>query len=67
MMSEVETIKFSDQFSEWGEIHIHVWEDGEEWYSCRSGTNRGIYAESDDLGPFITRQKAIDEQLLAIG
>ena len=41
---------------------LHIWQDDNKWYSCRSSTINGIYSESDDLGPFDSRQEAINEQ-----
>jgi hypothetical protein len=58
----METINISHITSEQGEVNFHIWQDDEGWWSCRSGEYRGITSESDDLGPFNTRQEALDAQ-----
>lgn len=41
------------------EHEINTWQDADEkWFSCVSGTYRGIYSESDDFGPFETESEA---------
>lgn len=61
-MSEVETIKINDIWHKNGSTEFHLWQDDDGWYSCRSGEYRGLYSESDDLGPFDTRQEALEAQ-----
>lgn len=49
--------------SEVGEVDIHTWQDEEgKWWSCRTGEYRGLYSESDDVGPFDTEGEAIEAQ-----
>lgn len=55
----VETIKHNDE-------EIHLWQGEEGWYSCRSGYTNGLYSESEDLGPYPTREEALEEQLIDI-
>jgi hypothetical protein len=57
-----ETINKFDITSQYGLVDFHAWQDDEGWWSCRTGEYRGISSESDDLGPFATRQEALDEQ-----
>jgi hypothetical protein len=40
------------------EREIHTWKADGKWYSCYSGTYRGIYSESDNFGPFETEGEA---------
>ena len=48
---------------EYGKVDFHVWQDDNgKWWSCRTGEFRGIASESDDLGPFDSRQEALDAQ-----
>ena len=40
------------------EHDITTWQDSDGWWSCVSGTYRGIYSESDDFGPFAAENEA---------
>jgi hypothetical protein len=63
MNSNVETIQIRDEFAPAGSVDFHLWQDeAGKWYSCRSGTYRGLYSESDDLGPYGSRQEALEAQ-----
>lgn len=59
----METINIHSITSEFGKVDFHLWQDGEgDWYSCRSGEFNDVMSESEDLGPFDTRQEALDAQ-----
>lgn len=62
MSKQVETINKYPMTSQYGKVDFHVWQEKDGWYSCRSGEYRGIASESDDLGPFDTREAALEAQ-----
>lgn len=42
------------------ESRLHTWEGADGFYFCFSGVNRdGLYSESEDVGPFESREDAI--------
>lgn len=62
MSEQVETINIHPVTSEFGEVNFHLWQKVDGWYSCRSGEYQGNYSESDDLGPYPTREAALEAQ-----
>lgn len=43
------------------ESWLHTWEGKDGFYYCFSGVNRdGLYSESEDIGPFESREQAHD-------
>lgn len=63
MSEQVETINIHPITSEFGSVDFHVWQNAHgKWYSCRSGEYQGAFYESDDLGPFPTREAALEAQ-----
>lgn len=43
---------------------VSLWDTGDGWFWCVSGTYRGIYSESDDAGPYPTAADALDDGAL---
>lgn len=63
MNGNVETINIRDEFAPGGSVDFHLWQDESgKWFSCRSGIYQGLYSESDDLGPYNSRQEALTAQ-----
>lgn len=62
MTNKIETINIKTIFDEDGSLDFHVWKAKDGWYSCRSGEYRGNYSESDDIGPFDSREDALQAQ-----
>lgn len=62
MKRNEETINIHPITSQYGEVNFHIWQEDDGWYSCRSGEYRGTFSESDDLGPYSTREEALEAQ-----